>query len=189
LRTELYEHVAGTPGVLVVGKTPFLGALESLAECADPSWPHSEWHLDLLGFADLSTQARSEYGNVDVAADIGIWICAMCSGQHHYAVHRLDLQPHELGPGMLALALRLQLVMRVPVHAEWHRGTLQDWSWEEPGARARTSLGALRMFDTTWGSSHDQSCNVHDALQHDSTRMTNAGAGLRQHARPRLMWL
>jgi hypothetical protein len=43
-------------------ETPFLGALQSLAECPDPSWPHSEWHLYLLGFADLSTQARSEHG-------------------------------------------------------------------------------------------------------------------------------
>lgn len=52
------------PDVLVVRKHhfPFPGALQSLAECAAPSWTHSEWHFHLLGFSDLSTQAQSEYG-------------------------------------------------------------------------------------------------------------------------------
>ena len=58
---QLFEHVAGRAGRARRQETPFLGALESLAGRADPTWPHSEWHLYLLGIADLSTQARSEF--------------------------------------------------------------------------------------------------------------------------------
>jgi hypothetical protein len=47
-------------------------------------------------------------GNFDVAADIGIWICAHVPGQHHYASPPDWLYNHtSLGPGMLAPALRL----------------------------------------------------------------------------------
>jgi len=94
----------------------FLGALESLAECADPAWPHFEWHLYLLGFADLSTQARSEYGKHDVAADIGIWICAMCPTASLQQFRLMDLQHMSLGLGMLgwpapALAMAYLLML------------------------------------------------------------------------------
>jgi thiosulfate reductase cytochrome b subunit len=47
-------------------------------------------------------------GNFDVAADIGIWICAHVPGQHHYASPSDWIYNHiSLGPGMLAAALRL----------------------------------------------------------------------------------
>jgi thiosulfate reductase cytochrome b subunit len=47
-------------------------------------------------------------GNFDVAADIGIWICAHVPGQHHYAIPPDWIYNHmSLGPGMLAPALRL----------------------------------------------------------------------------------
>src|ERR1700733_713610 len=47
-------------------------------------------------------------GNFDVAADIGIWICAHVPGQHHYASPPDWIYNHmSLGPGMLALALQL----------------------------------------------------------------------------------
>jgi thiosulfate reductase cytochrome b subunit len=47
-------------------------------------------------------------GNFDVAADIGIWICAHVPGQHHYASPADWVYNHiSLGPGMLAPALRL----------------------------------------------------------------------------------
>lgn len=47
-------------------------------------------------------------GNFDVAADIGIWICAHMPGQHHYASPPDWIYNHmSLGPGMLALALQL----------------------------------------------------------------------------------
>jgi hypothetical protein len=46
-------------------------------------------------------------GNFDVAADIGIWICAHVPGQHHYPSPPDWIYNHmSLGPGMLALALR-----------------------------------------------------------------------------------
>jgi hypothetical protein len=47
-------------------------------------------------------------GNFDVAADIGIWICARVAGQHHYASSPEWIYNHmSLGPGMLGPALRL----------------------------------------------------------------------------------
>jgi thiosulfate reductase cytochrome b subunit len=47
-------------------------------------------------------------GNFDVAADIGIWICAHVPGQHHYASPPDWTYNHmSLGPGMLAPALRI----------------------------------------------------------------------------------
>ena len=50
-------------------------------------------------------------GNFDVAADIGIWICAHVPGQHHYASPPDWIYNHmSLGPGMLAVALRLHWV-------------------------------------------------------------------------------
>jgi thiosulfate reductase cytochrome b subunit len=47
-------------------------------------------------------------GNFDMAADIGIWICAHVPGQHHYASPPDWIYNHmSLGPGMLAPALRI----------------------------------------------------------------------------------
>jgi thiosulfate reductase cytochrome b subunit len=47
-------------------------------------------------------------GNFDVAADIGIWICAHVPGLHHYGSPPDWIYNHmSLGPGMLAVALRL----------------------------------------------------------------------------------
>jgi thiosulfate reductase cytochrome b subunit len=47
-------------------------------------------------------------GNFDVAADIGIWICAHVPGLHHYISPPDWIYNHvSLGPGMLAPALRL----------------------------------------------------------------------------------
>jgi len=47
-------------------------------------------------------------GNFDVAADIGIWICAHVPGLHHYSSPPDWIYNHmSLGPGMLAPALRL----------------------------------------------------------------------------------
>jgi thiosulfate reductase cytochrome b subunit len=47
-------------------------------------------------------------GSFDVAANIGIWICAHVPGQHHYASPPDWIYNHmSLGPGMLAPALRL----------------------------------------------------------------------------------
>jgi thiosulfate reductase cytochrome b subunit len=47
-------------------------------------------------------------GNFDVAADIGIWICAHVPGLHHYSSPPDWIYNHmSLGPGMLAMALNL----------------------------------------------------------------------------------
>jgi len=47
-------------------------------------------------------------GNFDVLADIGIWICAHVPWLHHYNSPPDWIYNHmSLGPGMLALALRL----------------------------------------------------------------------------------
>jgi thiosulfate reductase cytochrome b subunit len=47
-------------------------------------------------------------GNFDVAADIGIWICAHLPGLHHYSDPPNWIYNHlSLGPGMLAAALRI----------------------------------------------------------------------------------
>lgn len=47
-------------------------------------------------------------GNFDIAADIGIWICAHAPGQRHYNRPPDWIYNHtSLGPGMLAAALRL----------------------------------------------------------------------------------
>jgi hypothetical protein len=47
-------------------------------------------------------------GNADVAADIGIWICAHVPGLHYYSSPPDWIYNHmSLGPGRLALALRL----------------------------------------------------------------------------------
>src|SRR5260370_6023639 len=50
----------------------------------------------------------SNTGNVDVASDIGIWMCSHVPGLHHYSSPPDWLYNHlSLGSGMLALALRL----------------------------------------------------------------------------------
>jgi thiosulfate reductase cytochrome b subunit len=50
----------------------------------------------------------SNTGNVDVVSDIGVWICAHVPGLHHYSSPPDWIYNHmSLGPGMLALALRL----------------------------------------------------------------------------------
>jgi hypothetical protein len=49
-------------GVLVLRKHHFLVRWSHWLKLPILTWPHSEWHLYLLGLADLSAQARSEYG-------------------------------------------------------------------------------------------------------------------------------
>src|SRR2546422_3296590 len=109
------------PGVLVVRKHHFLVRWSHCAECADPSWPHSEWHLYLLGFADLSTQARSEYGKRRCGC--GYWNLDMRPPAWPASLQqsaRLDLQPHEPWARHVGISPAPALVVRVSVHAEWH---------------------------------------------------------------------
>jgi hypothetical protein len=65
-------------------------------------------------------------GNFDVAADIGIWICAHVPGQHHYVSPPDWLYNHmSLGPGMLALSLRFHWLC---AYLFMLNGTLYVWN-------------------------------------------------------------
>jgi len=97
------------------------GALESLAECADPSRPHSQRHLHLLGLAGLSTQARSDYGKLRCGG--GYWNLDMRPSARTASLQqstRLDLQPHEPRAGHVGFGSASALVVRVLIRAEWH---------------------------------------------------------------------
>src|SRR5258705_4566204 len=113
---------AGTAGRARRQETPFPGALESLAECADPSRPHSEWHLYLLGFANLSTQARSGYGKRRCGG--GDWNLDMRPRAWPASLQqstRLDLQPHGPWAGHVGASPAPALGLRVALRPEWHR--------------------------------------------------------------------
>ena len=89
-------------------------------------------------------------GNFDVAADIGIWICAHILGQHHYASPPDWLYNHmSLGPGMLAPALRIHwfcaylFMLNGTVYAA---GLLMGGGWRSLLPRRTDLVDALRMF-------------------------------------------
>jgi thiosulfate reductase cytochrome b subunit len=89
-------------------------------------------------------------GNFDVAADIGIWICAHVPGQHHYASPPDWLYNHlSLGPDMLAPTLCLHwfcaylFMLNGMVYVA---GLVMGGGWHSLLPR-QTDLGdALRMF-------------------------------------------
>jgi thiosulfate reductase cytochrome b subunit len=89
-------------------------------------------------------------GNFDVAADIGIWICAHVPGQHQYASPPDWLYNHmSLGPGMLAPALRIHwfcaylFMLNGTVYAA---GLLMGGGWRSLLPRRTDLVDALRMF-------------------------------------------
>jgi thiosulfate reductase cytochrome b subunit len=89
-------------------------------------------------------------GNFDVAADIGIWICAHIPGQHHYANPPDWIYNHmSLGPGMLAVALRFHwlcaylFMLNGTVYVA---GLLMGGGWRSLLPRATDLVDALRMF-------------------------------------------
>lgn len=89
-------------------------------------------------------------GNFDVAADIGIWICAHVPGQHHYASPPDWLYNHlSLGPGMLAPALRLHwfcaycFMLNGTVYVA---GLLMGGGWRSLLPRRADLVGALKML-------------------------------------------
>jgi thiosulfate reductase cytochrome b subunit len=89
-------------------------------------------------------------GNFDVAADIGIWICAHVPGQHHYSSPPDWIYNHlSLGPGMLALALRLHwlcaylFMLNGTVYVA---GLAIGGGWRPLLPRWTDLLDALRMF-------------------------------------------
>ena len=89
-------------------------------------------------------------GNFDVAADIGIWICAHVPGQYHYASPPDWLYNHmSLGPGMLEPALRLHwfcaylFMLNGTVYAA---GLVMGGGWRSLLARRTDLVDGLRMF-------------------------------------------
>src|ERR1700752_5137035 len=94
--------------------------MESLAECAYPSWPYSEWHLYLLGFAHLSTQAGSTDWQLRLFRGhryLGVRTCARTASLQQSA--GLDLQPHEPRARHARRSSAAALAVRVPIYAEW----------------------------------------------------------------------
>jgi thiosulfate reductase cytochrome b subunit len=88
-------------------------------------------------------------GNFDVAADIGIWICAHVSGQHHYASPPDWLYNHmSLGPGMLAPALRIHwfcAYLFMLNGTAYITGLLLGGGWRSLLPRRTDMADALRM--------------------------------------------
>jgi thiosulfate reductase cytochrome b subunit len=89
-------------------------------------------------------------GNFDVAADIGIWICAHVPGQHHYGTPPDWIYNHmSLGPGILAVALRFHwlcaylFMLNATVYVA---GLLMGGGWRALLPRRTDLIDALRMF-------------------------------------------
>ena len=89
-------------------------------------------------------------GNFDVAADIGIWICAHVPGLHHSSGPPDWIYNHmSLGPGMLALALRLQWLCAYLFMLNgmvYVAGLVRGGGWRSLPPRRTDLLDALRMF-------------------------------------------
>jgi len=89
-------------------------------------------------------------GNFDVAADIGIWMCAHVPGLHHYSSPPDWVYNHlSLGPGMLALALRIHWLCAYAFMlngAVYVAGLIAGGSWRGLLPRRTDLRDALRMF-------------------------------------------
>ncbi len=89
-------------------------------------------------------------GNFDVAADIGIWICAHVPGQHQYASPPDWLYNHlSLGPGMLAQALRIHWLCAYSFMLNgtvYIAGLLMGGGWRSLLPRRTDLVDALRML-------------------------------------------
>jgi hypothetical protein len=148
--SDLHEYVIETTGRARDQEASFPGPLESLAECAHPSGPHFERHFDLLGFADLSTQARSDYRELRPRG--GYWNLDMRPRARAASLQqstRRGLQPHELGPGLLAVALRLHWLCAYAFMlngAVYIAGLVAGGGWRALLPRKTDLFDALRMF-------------------------------------------
>jgi thiosulfate reductase cytochrome b subunit len=89
-------------------------------------------------------------GNFDVAADIGIWICAHVPGQQHYASPPDWIYNHmSLGPGVLAAALRFHWLcayLFMLNGAVYVAGLLMGGGWRSLLPRRTDLVDALRML-------------------------------------------
>jgi thiosulfate reductase cytochrome b subunit len=89
-------------------------------------------------------------GNFDVAADIGIWICAHVPGLHHYNNPPDWVYNHfSLGPYMLAAALRLHwfwAYLFMLNGAVYVAGLIMGGGWRALLLRRTDLFDAFRMF-------------------------------------------
>ena len=89
-------------------------------------------------------------GNFDVAADIGIWICAHVPGLHHYSSPPdWVYNQFSLGPGMLAVALRLHWLCAYAFMlngAMYIAGLTAGGGWRGLLPRRTDLRDAFRMF-------------------------------------------
>ena len=89
-------------------------------------------------------------GNFDVAADIGVWICANVPSQHQYANPPDWLYNHiSLGSGMLAPALRLHWLCAYLFMLNgtvYIAGLLMGGGWRSLLPRRTDLVDALKMF-------------------------------------------
>ena len=85
-----------------------------------------------------------------MAADIGIWICAHVPGQHHYSSPPDWIYNHvSLGPGMLALALRLHWLCAYLFMLNgtlYVAGLVMGGGWRSLLPHRADLFDALRMF-------------------------------------------
>jgi len=92
----------------------------------------------------------SNTGNFDVAADIGIWICTHVPGLHHYGSPPDWIYNHmTLGPGMLALALRLHWLCAYSFMVNgmvYVAGLVMGGGWRPLLPRLTDLFDALRML-------------------------------------------
>jgi thiosulfate reductase cytochrome b subunit len=89
-------------------------------------------------------------GNFDVAADLGIWICAHVPGEHHYPSPPDWIYNHMgLGPGVLAVALRLHWLCAYLFMLNgmvYVAGLVIGGGWRGLLPRRTDLFDALRMF-------------------------------------------
>jgi thiosulfate reductase cytochrome b subunit len=89
-------------------------------------------------------------GNFNVAADIGVGLCAHVPGLHHYSDPPDWIYNHlSLGPGMLALALRLHWLCAYSFMLNgvvYVAGSILSGSWRSLLPRHTDVLAALKMF-------------------------------------------
>src|SRR6266404_3487376 len=110
------------PDVLVAKRHHLLVRWSHWLNVPNPSWPHFERHLYLLGVTDLSTQVRSAY-----------WV------YNHLS----------LGPGMLAPALRLHWLCAysfVLNGAVYVAGLISGGGWRGLLPRRTDLLDAFKIF-------------------------------------------
>jgi thiosulfate reductase cytochrome b subunit len=118
-------------------------------------------------------------GNFDVAADIGMWMCAHVPGLHHYSAPPDWIYNHmSLGPGMLALALRLHWLCAYSFMLNgmvYLAGLITGGGWRSLLPRRTDLFDALRMLRYYLGVPfakltrrqwlHPRFCTKYNALQ------------------------